>query len=168
MKKIIFYLVIGLILSCSTNVHAQQKDKKIGFYGGFGLNLGTGYTYLSLQPGILYHFRKNVKVGVGVQYTYLKSNKAYYGVNFRYHILGYNTLLLYNPVKYLETSIEYENLYIKKNYNNIITKFWSPALFGGLGYHFGPVVLGFKYNFLYKPATSIYQDAFVPFIRIYF
>ena len=152
----------------SFQVDAQKKSKKFGLYGGFGLSLGTGYTYISLQPGVIYHLSKKFKLGAGVQYTYLKSNKSYFGVNYKYNIYGYNGMVLYYPLKELEMSVEYENLYVEQNFNNVSNNFWSPALFGALGYHYGPVVAGFKYNFLYDPKKSVYQDAFIPFVRVYF
>ena len=166
MKPKILFISILLLLSLQSN--AQKKSKKISYYGGFGLSLETGYTYFSVQPGLIYNLSEKFKLGAGVQYTYLKSNKSYYGVNYKYHIYGYNGMALYYPIKEMEVSLEYENLYVNQNYNNISKKFWSPALFGALGYHYGPVVAGFKYNFLYDPKKSIYQDAFTPFIRIYF
>jgi len=165
-KQLLPFLLITLLFS--TNLQAQEKKtKKIGFYGGFGLSLGTGYTYISLQPGVIYNWEPKFKLGAGVQYTYLKSNKAYYGVNYSYNIYGFNTMAMYYPAKELEITAEYENLYVKQKYNGVENNFWSPALFGGLGYRYGPVVAGFKFNFLYDPKTSIYQDAFIPFIRIY-
>jgi len=169
MKKIIllsWILIISII--GSGNLYSQKRHKKIGFYGGFGLNLSTGYTYVSLQPGVIYNLSEKVKLGAGVQYTYLKSNKSYYGVNYKYNIYGFNTMALYLPLKEMEISAEYENLYVQQTYNSVENNFWSPALFGGLGYRYGPVVIGFKYNFLYDPKTSVYQDAFIPFVRVYF
>jgi len=151
-------------------LYAQEtkKDKKISFYGGFGLSLSTGYTYLSLQPGIIYHAAPKFRLGAGVQYTYLQSNKTYYGADYTYNIYGFNTIILYDPSEGLELSAEFEDLYVKQDYNGIQNNFWSPALFAGVGYHYGPVVAGFKFNFLYDSETSIYLDAFVPFVRVYF
>ena len=166
--RLLFLPVLFLMLSLSPATAQQTKQKKISFYGGFGLSFGTGYTYVSLQPGIIYNLHPKFRLGAGVQYTYLKSNKSYYGVNYKYNILGFNTMALYNPYKELEFSVEYEDLYVKQNYNGIKNNFWSPALFGGMGYRYGPVVAGFKFNFLFDRKTSIYQDAFTPFIRIYF
>ena len=134
-----------ILLNFST--HAQEtKPKKFSFYGGFGLSFSTGYTYISLQPGVIYHLHPKFKLGAGVQYTYLKSNKSYYGVNYKYNIFGFNTLVLYNPINELEVSAEYEDLYVKQNYNDIQKNFWSPALFGGLAYRYGPVAAGFKFR----------------------
>jgi len=170
MKKFHQSYILGLFfILVNLSVNAQQKKpKKISFYGGFGLSFSTGYTYISLQPGLIYHLHPKFKLGAGVQYTYLKSNKSYYGVNYKSNILGFNTMVLYNPVNELEISAEYEDLYVKQNYNDIQKNFWSPALFGGLAYRYGPVAAGFKYNFLFNQKTSIYQDAFIPFVRIYF
>ncbi len=161
-------LLLNFLLFLSFQIKAQKTSKKISYYGGFGLNFSTGYTYFSLQPGIIYNASPKFKLGAGVQYTYLKSNKSYYGVNYKYNIYGYNAMALYYPYKELEVAAEYENLYVKQNFNGVANNFWSPALFGSLGYHYGPVVAGFKYNFLYDPEKSVYQDAFIPFVRVYF
>jgi hypothetical protein len=166
--KLLRLIIFTLLLWLPDNLLGQEKNKKISFYGGFGLSLATDNTYISLQPGALYNFSEKFKLGAGVQYTYLKSNKSYYGVNYKYNILGFNTMILTYPFKGMEISGEFEDLYVKQNFNGVENNFWSPALFGGLGYRYGPIVIGFKYNFLYKPDTSIYQDAFVPFVRIYF
>jgi len=167
MKKLFFLLIVGLVL-LSPEVNAQEKTKKIGFFGGFGLSFSTGYTYISLQPGVMYHVSPKFKLGTGIQYSYLKSKKAYYGVNYKYNIFGFNTMAMFYPYKELEMSVEFEDLYVKQNYNNVQNNFWSPALFGGLGYRYGPVTAGFKFNFLFDQKTSVYQDAFIPFVRIYF
>jgi len=169
MKKQLYILFIFSVLTFSYVVNAQTAEKKkIGFYGGFGLSLSTGYTYISLQPGLIYHIHPKYKAGAGIQYTYLKSNKSYYGVNYSYNIYGFNVMNMYYPIKELEVLLEFEDLYVNQKYNEVTHKFWSPALFGGLGYRYGPVVAGFKFNFLFDQKKSIYQDAFIPFIRVYF
>ena len=167
-KKYLTGLIWLLILSVTGSLQAQKKDKKISFYGGFSLSLSTDYTYISLQPGLIYHVHPKFKLGSGVQYTYLKSNKNYYGVNYSYNIYGFNAIALYYPYRELEFSLEFEDLYIKQNYNSVHNDFWSPGLFAGVAYRYGHVAAGFKYNFLYDPVKSVYQDAFIPFIRIYF
>ncbi len=166
MKKYLFSLFLFVLFSISGQ--AQTKSKKISYYGGFGLSLSTDYTYLSFQPGLIYNANKKFKLGAGVQYTYLKSSKSYYGGDYSYNIFGFNTMALYYPVKGMEMSLEYEDLYVKEKYNGVESDFWSPSLFAGMGYRYGPMVVGFKYNFLYDEATSVYQDAFIPFVRIYF
>ena len=169
MKKLFYKLLFISIFLSAIHVQAQKKHhKKVGVYGGFGLSLATGYTYVSLQPGLIYHIHPKFKLGTGVQYTYLKSNKSYYGVNYSYNIYGFNLMNMYYPFKNLEMSVEFEDLYVQQNYNNVKNNFWSPALFGGMGYRYGAVVAGFKFNFLFDTQKSIYQDAIIPFFRIYF
>jgi len=68
----------------------------------------------------------------------------------------------------MEISGEFEDLYIKQRYNDVQRNYWSPALFAGLAYRYGAVAFGFKFNFLYDNDKSIYQDALIPFVRIYF
>jgi len=169
MKNTFYTLLIFSFLVFSNALFGQQENnKKIGFYGGFGLSLSTGFTYISLQPGIIYHLHPKYRMGAGIQYTYLKSNKTYYGVNYSYNIFGFNVMNMYYPAKELEISVEFEDLYVNQKYNDVRHKFWSPSLFGGMGYRYGQVVAGFKFNFLFDREKSIYQDAFIPFIRVYF
>ena len=168
MNRVTIIVLIALLFSISWNADAQQKNKKLSYYGGFGLGISTDYFYVSLQPGLIYNVNKSFKLGSGLQYSYLKSNDNYSGVNYNYHVMGFNEMLLFYPVKQLELSGEFEDLYVMQSYNHIDEKYWSPALFGGLAYRYGNVVAGFKYNFLYKEGTSIYNNAFIPFIRIYF
>ncbi len=165
--KILKFVFLGLFLLALQQVSAQEKSK-FHFYGGFGLGVSTDYFYVSLQPGVLYDVSHTYKMGLGGQYSYQKSNKSYYGVNYSYNIVGFNFLNLVYPYKHLEISGEFEDLYVMQNYNKIRANYWSPALFAGVGYRFGSVVAGFKYDFLHKDNHSVYQDAFVPYIRIYF
>jgi hypothetical protein len=166
MKKI--NLILVFILFTTGIAFGQKKHKKLQFYGGFSLGISTGYTYVSLQPGVLYNFNDYVKSGVGIQYSYIKSNKNYYGVNYSRNILGFNLLALGYPVKQMELLAEFEDVYVMNNYNTAKKNFWSPALFGGIGYKYEHLVFGFKFNFLHKNGESIYQDAFIPYVRFYF
>jgi len=164
--KILFlFILLGNTL---TQVQAQDKKNKFSLYGGFGLGVSTDYFYVSLQPGVIYHLSQQFKLGSGLQYSYMKSNKNYYGVNYKYHILGFNAMALYYPIKQIELSGEYEDLYVMQSYNSVKDRYWSPALFAGIAYRYNNVAAGFKYNLLHEQGRSVYQDAFVPFIRIYF
>lgn len=166
MNKPVFLTFLFLLFF--TEMSGQQKEKKYSFYGGFGLGISTGYTYFSIQPGVIYHWNKKFNSGMGVQYSYMKSNKTYDGVSYSYNIYGFNLLSMYYPIKNMEFSVEFEDLYLKQNYRNLEHSYWTPALFGGMAYRYGNLVAGLKFNFLYDRKTSIYQDAFVPFVRIYF
>jgi len=161
-----FLFLISLLFFISLSLKAQE-EKKLQFMGGFGLSVNSEFFSISLQPGIIYALHPKVKTGISLQYAYAKSNKNYYGVNFSRNMYGGNIIGLYYPVKGLETSLEYENLYINETYNSVKNKYWSPALFVGLGYMNQHFAVGFKYNFLYKE-KGLYKEPLIPYIRIYF
>jgi len=162
------YFILLLFFMALQTLSAQKKESKFHFYGGFGLNFSGNSFQLSVQPGVIYDATKIFKLGAGVQYAYGTNSGNIIGTNYSYHILGFNLLSLAYPIKEIEISGEFENLYIMQKYNGILNKYWSPALFAGVGYRFSNLAVGFKYNFLHKKHAGIYQDAFMPYIRIYF
>ncbi len=167
MKNLKYLLVLSIIF-ISQNLLAQKSEHKVHFYGGFGLSFdGNGFQF-SLQPGAIYDINDTFKAGAGVQYAYGSSNSQLVGGNYSYHILGYNFLGLAYPVQQVELSGEYENLFITQKFSDRTDKYWSPSLFMGIGYKFKNFAVGFKYNFLHEDGRSIYNDAFIPYIRIYF
>jgi hypothetical protein len=167
MKKL-FVLLYLAFLFFSFDIIAQTKEKKYNFYGGFGLGISNNYTYISLQPGIVYHWNTKFHSGVGVQYSYIRSHNSYDNVRHMSNIFGFNLLSMYYPANYIEFSVEFEDLFINQKYGDVNNNYWSPALFGGMAYRYGNVIAGLKYNFLFDEKTSIYKNAFAPFIRIHF
>jgi hypothetical protein len=162
------YFILLILLTALQTLSAQKKESKFHFYGGFGLNFSGNSFQVSVQPGLLYDANKIFKVGAGVQYAYGTNSGNVIGTNYSYHILGFNFLSLAYPINEIEISAEFEDLYVMQKLNNTSSEYWSPALFAGVGYHFGNVAVGFKYDFLHKNGKSVYQDAFMPYIRIYF
>ena len=71
----------------------------------------------------------------------------------------------------MQLSAEFEEHYVSRNYkmdvSNLSENYWYPALFLGLGYTTGPVTVGIKYDVLHDN-RSIYANAFMPFVSIYF
>ncbi len=162
--KIFLFL---FIVSFTNNIQAQSRNKNIQFFGGFGLSINSEFFSFSVQPGILYHVSPKFKIGTAVQYSYAKSNRDYYAVRFSRNMYGGNALALYYPVSHLEISSEYEILHIDEIYNSVKNKYWSPALFGGVGYYSKNFAVGFKFDFLHSE-KSIYKEALIPYVRIYF
>ena len=163
LKKIIMVLFVIFVF---TNSFGQNK--KLQYMGGFGLSLNSQFFSISLQPGVVYNFSEKFRLGIAAQYSYAKSNRNYYGVNFSRNMYGGNLMVMYYPIRKLEVSAEYELLKINEIYNSVHNKYLSPALFGGVGYYAKNFVVGFKFNFLYDENRSIYKDPLTPFVRIYF
>ncbi len=163
--KIFRNIIFLFIVTISFQSNFAQK-KKVQPFGGFGLSINSQFFSVSLQPGLKYNLSDKFQFGIAAQYSYAKSNRNYYGVNFTRHMYGGNLLAMYHPISDIEVSAEYELLKINEIYNSVRNNYLSPALFGGVGYYSKNFVVGFKFNFLQND-KSIYKDALVPFVRIY-
>ena len=53
------------------------------------------------------------------------------------------------------------------NYGGYSDNFWNTALYLGAGYRTRNVTIGFRYDVLHDN-NSLYNDPFMPFIRVYF
>jgi len=168
MKNKKYILLIIILLLFQQGFSQEETEKKLHFYGGIGLSLSGNYFLLSLQPGLLYDVSNTFKAGAGVQYTYGKSSSGYIGEGYSFNVYGFNVMTLAYPIAQIELSGEYENLYVSYYYSDMTKKYWSPALFAGIGYREKNFSVGLRYNFLYQEGTSIYNDALIPYVRIYF
>ena len=148
----------------------QKSDfwQNVQFGGGFGLNLGNGFTEISLAPGAIYNFNKYVALGAGLQGSYISSRNFYSSI-----IYGGSIIALLNPINEIQLSAEIEQLRINSTSKNIgfpnfKENFWNTALYFGAGYRTGNVTVGARYNVLFKEDDFVYNSAFMPFVRIYF
>lgn len=143
------------------------SDVQIG--GALGLGFGEGFTNISVAPSALKPISEQFAAGVGIQFNYLKSKGFYESTSYGLNVLG-----IYSPVDFLQLSGEVEQLRV----NNIWTDqpsasyykkdFWNTALFLGIGYSAGNATIGVRYNVLYKENDLVYNQAWMPFIRVYF
>jgi hypothetical protein len=167
-------LVLGFILF-SAIIYAQNTApkgvsksdfwQKVHFGGGIGLNIGSGYTNVSLAPSGVYNFNPYFSAGVGLQGSYVRVRDSYES-----YIYGGSLIGLFNPVEQVQVSAELEQLRVNRNLIAIDVKdnFWNTALFLGAGYRAENVTIGVRYNVLYNKNDFVYSDAFMPFIRVYF
>ena len=82
-------------------------------------------------------------------------------------------LSLMNPIEEFQISIELEQLRVNRNIvmidgPNKANNFWNTGLFLGGGYGADNVVVGIRYNLLFKESDFVYSSAMMPFIRVYF
>jgi hypothetical protein len=80
---------------------------------------------------------------------------------------------LFNPIRQIQISAEFEQLYVNRKYEGVLRdlkndNYFSPAIFLGIGYQTQNVTIGARYNLLFNNEKSVYADAIVPFVRIYF
>ncbi|SDB59097.1 hypothetical protein SAMN03097699_2380 [Flavobacteriaceae bacterium MAR_2010_188] len=139
----------------------------VRFGGGIGLSFGNGFFSGTLAPSAIYQFNRYVALGVGLNGTY-NSSKNYY----KSTIFGGSVLGLFNPLREVQLSAEFEELKVNRNWETRTgiedQKYWYPALFLGAGYNTGSITVGIRYDVLYKKEKSIYADSWAPFVRVYF
>jgi hypothetical protein len=164
----------------SATVFAQQESfpsktsndfwKKVQFGGGLGLNFGSGYTDVSISPSAIYNVNQTVAIGLSLQGGYISSKNYYESYTYGGSLIG-----LINPIPEIQLSAELEQLRINTTYTYAINNaggrsdnFWNTALYLGAGYRTGNVTIGARYDVLHDDNKSIYSEAFMPFVRVYF
>lgn len=184
-KKILLFallLLFPMVIFAQDSIrNAPQSDfwQRVQIGGGFGLSTGSGYTDISLAPGAIYNFNKYVAAGVGVQGSYVRVKNAYES-----YIYGGSLIGLFSPIEMLQLSLELEQLRVNTRYSNNLSynpndtnrdlarsfndNFWNTALYVGAGYRVQHVTLGIRVNLLFDKNKSVYSEAFMPFIRVYF
>lgn len=142
--------------------------KKVQFGGGIGLSIGSSYTDITLAPSAIYNFNHYFSAGIALQGTYV-SSKNYYD-SFHY---GASLVTLFNPIEQIQLSVELEEVRVNNEYKLIgggsyNDDFWNTSLFLGAGYRTGHVTIGARYNVLHNTNKDVYNEAFMPFVRVYF
>ena len=160
-----------LIFSKSTNAQNPSGTSvnefwdNVQFGGGVGLGFNNGSTNISLSPSAIYNINEYVSLGLGAQYSYLRQKNFYTSNLFGGSIMG-----LINPFEQIQLSAELEQLRVNVDYVNFNSSenFWNTGLFLGAGFRNGNVTIGARYNVLHDENKSVYGDAFIPFVRVFF
>lgn len=165
---ILFLLIFnGFQLDAQENPKSSDFWKHVRFGGGIGLSFGEGFFSGTLAPSAIYEFNPQVAIGVGLNGTYNSLKDRYSST-----IVGGSILGLWNVIPEIQLSAEFEELFVSRNYGDFITtvdeNYWYPALFLGAGFRNGFVTFGIRYDVLYDENKSIYANAWVPFVRVYF
>ncbi|WP_323027224.1 hypothetical protein [Gelidibacter japonicus] len=164
-------IIILLSSSCLAQLRTTQSSSDfwshVRFGGGIGLSFGDGFFSGTLAPSAIYEFNEQFAFGVGLNGTYNKRKDLYKSTVFGGSLIG-----LFNPITEIQLSAEFEELNVSRNWDDRYARpnenYWYPALFLGLGYRSHNVSVGIRYDVLYDEGKSIYGDAWVPFVRVYF
>lgn len=135
----------------------------------FGGSLGASFSNNNfsgyLAPKAVYDFNSIFSAGVGIMGSYTD------GSNYTAWTYGGSVIGLARPLTALQLSAEFEENYVSRNYefdgDNFDENYWTPALFVGIGYTTGNVTVGVRYDVLHDD-KSVYADAFMPFVSIFF
>lgn len=171
-NNITLFLFIFLMLSNIKSLEGQTLPQEESFFsnvrfgGSLGLSFSDGFFNGSLAPKAVYDFNRYTSTGVGLLGSYTDAG------NYTALTLGGSVIGMFRPVRFLQLSAEFEELHVNKKLEldggNLEESYWYPALFLGAGYSTGPVTVGIRYDVLYDDKKSIYGNALMPFVSIYF
>ncbi|WP_029035753.1 hypothetical protein [Salinimicrobium terrae] len=172
-KKINLIVLIAALYFPHSYLVAQERQvskkafwEDVRFGGSVGVNFSNGYFGGFLAPKAVYDFNKYTSAGVGLAGSYNNTSR------YSSYTAGGSVFGLLRPFNPLQLSAEFEEHYVSRDFKldgaNISDSYWYPALFLGLGYNTGPMTIGIRYDVLYDSEKSIYANAFMPFVSIYF
>lgn len=163
-------LVVFALILCLSMIAQEQKSEfwsNVRIGGGIGLSFGDGFFGATLAPSAVYDFDEKLSLGVGLTGTYNKQKNFYEST-----IIGGSLLGLYNIIPQLQVSAEFEELNVSRKFDSQFSNpndnYWYPALFIGAGFRQQNFTIGIRYDVLYDSAKSVYANAYVPFVRVYF
>ena len=166
MKRYILGLLFLIAFSANSQTSPSNFWNDVRFGGGIGLGFSNGYFNGSIAPSAIYQVNEQFATGVSLNFNYAKFDDD------RLLAYGGSVLALYNPIPFIQLSSEWEQLRVNRTYaldgGNLEDNYWSPALFLGIGYSNRNVTFGLRYDVLYDDNKSIYTNALMPFIRLYF
>ncbi|WP_282055293.1 alpha-ketoglutarate decarboxylase [Maribacter luteus] len=166
MKHYIFTLLLLIGISCFGQGSSNNFWDNVRFGGGIGIGFTNGSFNGSISPSAIYQVNEQFAAGTSLNFNYAKFNDD------KLFAYGGSILTLYNPIPNIQLSAELEQLRINRTYaldgGNREDNYWSPALFLGLGYSNQNVTFGLRYDVLYDDDKSIYANALMPFVRVYF
>lgn len=178
MKKIFYTLTTCFLLGFNSFAQENQDTYKprstnffsdVQFGGGLGIGFGEGFTNIAVSPMALKPITEQFSAGLGLQFNYLKSKGFYESTSYGANILG-----IYSPAEMIQLSAELEQLRVNNTWTDLPSvtyqtrNFWNTALFLGAGYTNQNVTIGVRYNVLYNENDLVYNQAWMPFIRVFF
>jgi len=170
-QRVLFVVFFVVLTSLNFNVIAQEENSKfwnqVRFGGGIGLSFGDGFFSGTIAPSAIYEFSPEFALGVGLNGTYNSLKDTYTST-----ILGGSVISLFNVIPELQLSAEFEQLNVSRKFDAIFAQedenYWYPALFLGAGFRNQNFTMGIRYDVIYDSDRSIYANAWMPFVRVYF
>lgn len=139
---------------------------RVKFGGSIGLSFTNNSFNSSISPSAIYQFNDQFAAGTSLSFNYSKFNDN------KFIAYGGSVLSLYNPISQLQFSTEFEQLRINRTLftqsSGISENYWLPAFFVGMGYSTNNITFGLRYDLLYNGRKSVYSNALMPFVRVYF
>ncbi|WP_024772435.1 hypothetical protein [Aquimarina macrocephali] len=164
----IVVLVLSILFSLQKS-YSQNNDfwSNISFGGNLGIGVGNDTFSGVIEPSALYNFNEQFAAGIGISFGYIESN------NFTATNYGGSLLAFYSPIREIRLSLEFQEMGVSRtleieNTVDLKEEYWYPSLFIGAGYRIGNISVGIRYDLLYDTDKSIYGNAYVPFVGVFF
>jgi hypothetical protein len=162
----LFFMLFVFAGSAQNRNYSTDFWRNVRFGGGIGLGFTNSGFNATLAPSAIYRFNEKFATGPGLNFSYAKFKDD------KLLAYGGSWLSLFNPLPSLQTSAEFEQLRINRTYDDGTVRweddYWSPALFLGIGFVNHNFTVGVRYDALYDGNKSIYANAWMPFVRVYF
>jgi hypothetical protein len=167
-----FIVLSAFYLLAATGTFAQNSYNdspfwsKVRYGGGVGLGFANDFFSATLAPQAIYEFNSQFALGVGLNGTYNSQKNV-----FNSTVIGASAIGLFNPIPEAQISAEFEQLNVNQRFKNnlgVNRNYWYPALFLGAGYGNRNFMAGIRYDVLYNRDKSIYGNAWMPFVRVFF
>lgn len=161
--------IVLLLLSLQAKAQDSPFWSRVRFGGALGATIGSNYTDVMVAPSALYAFNDYIAAGVGLQGSYVRVKNEYDS-----WIYGASLIGIASPIEEIQFSAELEQLRVNNTFSYVTLpeevkdRFWNTALYLGLGYNTGNVTIGVRYNVLFDKDKFVYNEAFMPFVRVYF
>lgn len=182
-KTFVLTTLLTLTWGIFSQVTAQVSDppparsdfwNHVRIGGGLGLGFGSGFTDITVAPSAIYEFNQYVSAGIGLSGSYVRYRRYSPEVNeYRSWIYGGSIIGLFHPIPQIQVSLELEQLRVNTTLETVSSgdlkdNFWNTGFFVGAGYRNHNVTIGLRYNILHDPDRTVYGDALMPFVRVYF
>lgn len=168
---VLFAFIATPLVNAQETQEENNNDKSPGYFSfgsGIGANYNNGYMSISVSPMLIYNFNDTFGTGVGYNFT-----KGFKSNQFNTTINGGSLIALANVFANLQVSAEFERSNVDIDYNESLANsdknFWYSALFLGAGITKGNVLMGIRYNVLYKDTdNNVYPSPLIPYVRVLF
>ena len=138
----------------------------VRYGGGLALGFGNRTFNIALAPSAIYQVSPQFAAGLGLSFNYSEFDTS------KFTAFGGSIVSYFNPIPSMQLSAEFEQIRVNREdqiLGEVITdSYWTPALFLGVGFGNRNVMGGLRYDVLYRDDRSIYVNALMPFVRVYF
>jgi len=170
-KQIISFFTLLFLFLFTQNIIAQVNDKeqkdtfwsRVNYGGGFGMSFTNSIFNVSISPSAIYNVNESLALGASLNGSYISRRDV-----SRSTILGGGLIGLFNVFQGLQLSTDFDYYHVSRRINTIKDNYWVPALFIGAGYRYQNFSFGLRYDVLYDDQRSVYSNAFLPFVRVFF